>query len=126
MFDARPGDRIQCLGPLGRPFVPAAAPDEAWLVAGGVGLGPFVMLAEALPGTGGLGEREAALLYLLDPPEEQRAVVLSFGLIWSTVIILGRITIGLVSALLPRAETQSTLSQEEPETERQPAATARG
>ena len=87
---------------------------------------PFVILAEALPGTGGLGEREASLLYLLDPPEEQRAVVLSFGLIWSTVIILGRITIGLVSALLPRAETQSTLSQEEPETERQPAATAPG
>src|SRR5437868_2356292 len=36
LFDARPGDRIQCLGPLGRPFVPTAAPDEAWLVAGGV------------------------------------------------------------------------------------------
>jgi dihydroorotate dehydrogenase electron transfer subunit len=48
LFDARPGDRVQCLGPLGRPFAPVAAPDEAWLVAGGVGLAPFAMLADVL------------------------------------------------------------------------------
>ena len=48
LFDAKPGDRIQCLGPLGRPFVPVAAPDEAWLVAGGVGLAPFATLAGTL------------------------------------------------------------------------------
>jgi dihydroorotate dehydrogenase electron transfer subunit len=48
LFDAKPGDRIQCLGPLGRPFAPVAPPDEAWMVAGGVGLAPFATLAEAL------------------------------------------------------------------------------
>jgi dihydroorotate dehydrogenase electron transfer subunit len=48
LFDAKPGDRIQCLGPLGRPFAPVSPPDEAWLVAGGVGLAPFATLADML------------------------------------------------------------------------------
>ena len=48
LYEARPGDRIDCLGPLGRPFVPVDPPLEAWMVAGGVGLAPFVTLAEAL------------------------------------------------------------------------------
>ncbi len=48
LYDAKPGDRVQCLGPLGRPFAPVAAPDEAWIVAGGVGLAPFANLAAAL------------------------------------------------------------------------------
>jgi dihydroorotate dehydrogenase electron transfer subunit len=48
LFDAKPGEHVQCLGPLGRPFAPVAAPDEAWLVAGGVGLAPFATLAETL------------------------------------------------------------------------------
>lgn len=52
LFDARPGDRIMCLGPLGRPFVPIAPPAEAWMVAGGVGLAPFATLAEALAAQG--------------------------------------------------------------------------
>jgi hypothetical protein len=65
---------------------------------------PFVILAESLPGTGGLGERETALVYLLHVSEDQRAVVLSFGLIWSAVVILGRVTIGLVSSWLPQAQ----------------------
>jgi dihydroorotate dehydrogenase electron transfer subunit len=48
LFDARPGDHVQCLGPLGRPFAAVSQPDEAWLVAGGVGLAPFATLSEAL------------------------------------------------------------------------------
>jgi len=48
LFDAQPGDRILCLGPLGKPFVPVDPPTEAWMVAGGVGLAPFATLAEAL------------------------------------------------------------------------------
>jgi dihydroorotate dehydrogenase electron transfer subunit len=48
LFSARTGDRIGVLGPLGKPFVPADPPAEAWMVAGGVGLAPFVTLAEAL------------------------------------------------------------------------------
>ena len=71
LYDARPGDRIQCLGPLGRPFVPIAAPDEAWLVAGGVGLAPFATLAQVLRErrihvTLYYGARRAAELFYLD------------------------------------------------------------
>lgn len=71
LYDARPGDRIGCLGPLGRPFVPVDPPAEAWMVAGGVGLAPFVTLAEALAArrtsmTLFYGARTAADLYYAD------------------------------------------------------------
>jgi dihydroorotate dehydrogenase electron transfer subunit len=71
LYDARPGDRIQCLGPLGRPFAPIAAPGEAWLVAGGVGLAPFATLAQVLRSrsvkvTLYYGARRAAELFYLD------------------------------------------------------------
>ena len=71
IYEARPGDRIQCLGPLGRPFVPVAAPDEAWLVAGGVGLAPFATLAQVLRERGTevklyYGARRASELFYLD------------------------------------------------------------
>lgn len=52
LYEAEPGDRIACLGPLGRPFTPVRAPQEAWMVAGGVGLAPFATLAEALSKAG--------------------------------------------------------------------------
>ena len=39
---------FRCLGPLGRPFTPIDPPAEAWMIAGGVGLAPFLTLAEAL------------------------------------------------------------------------------
>jgi dihydroorotate dehydrogenase electron transfer subunit len=48
LFDAAPHARVACLGPLGRPFDLVTAPDEAWMIAGGVGLAPFATLAEAL------------------------------------------------------------------------------
>jgi dihydroorotate dehydrogenase electron transfer subunit len=48
LFDAEAGARVACVGPLGRPFVPVDPPEEAWMVAGGVGLAPFASLAEAL------------------------------------------------------------------------------
>lgn len=71
LFDARPGDRVQCLGPLGRPFAPVTAPEEAWLVAGGVGLAPFATLAEMLRSRNVrvklfYGARRAAELFYLD------------------------------------------------------------
>jgi dihydroorotate dehydrogenase electron transfer subunit len=52
VFDAEPGDSIQCLGPLGRPFVPVRPPLAAWMVAGGVGLAPFAALGEELSARG--------------------------------------------------------------------------
>ena len=71
LFEAEPGERICCLGPLGKPFTPVDPPSTAWLVAGGVGLAPFAMLAEALRRRGTVtrlyyGGRRAADLFYLD------------------------------------------------------------
>lgn len=52
LYNATIGSRLPCLGPLGRPFTPIAPPRQAWLVAGGVGLAPFLTLADALRGNG--------------------------------------------------------------------------
>ena len=48
LFGLQAGDRLQVLGPLGRPFSVVAPPSQAWMVAGGVGLAPFATLGEAL------------------------------------------------------------------------------
>jgi dihydroorotate dehydrogenase electron transfer subunit len=71
LFDLEPGRRVPCLGPLGRPFEVVSPPVAAWLVAGGVGLAPFVPLAEALAAQGVettlfYGARRAAELLALD------------------------------------------------------------
>lgn len=52
LYDADAGDTISVLGPLGQPFVPVHPPAAAWMVAGGVGLAPFVTVAEALAALG--------------------------------------------------------------------------
>jgi dihydroorotate dehydrogenase electron transfer subunit len=52
LYGADVGDRIDCLGPLGRPFEPVAPPAEGWMIAGGVGLAPFATLAQALAARG--------------------------------------------------------------------------
>jgi dihydroorotate dehydrogenase electron transfer subunit len=52
LYDAEPGSRVACLGPLGRPFEPVDPPEQAWMVAGGVGLAPFATLAETLVARG--------------------------------------------------------------------------
>jgi dihydroorotate dehydrogenase electron transfer subunit len=71
LYEAEPGSRVECLGPLGRPFEAVAPPAEAWMVAGGVGLAPFVTLAEALlargtPATLFYGARRAQDLHCAD------------------------------------------------------------
>ena len=71
LYDARPGQHVACLGPLGRPFTPVDSPVEAWMVAGGVGLAPFATLAESLaaaktPTTLFYGARTADELFYLD------------------------------------------------------------
>lgn len=48
LYEARQGQRIACLGPLGRPFTIVERPIQAWMVAGGVGLAPFATLAQSL------------------------------------------------------------------------------
>ncbi len=71
LYEARPGDRVACLGPLGRPFTVVDPPCDAWMVAGGVGLAPFATLAASLRTRGVhvtlfYGARTAAELFYLD------------------------------------------------------------
>ena len=71
LYELEPGDVVSCLGPLGVPFKPVAAPAEAWMVAGGVGLAPFATLAESLaaaktPTTLFYGARTAEELFYLE------------------------------------------------------------
>ena len=71
IYDARDGQRVDCLGPLGRPFTIVEPPSQAWMIAGGVGLAPFATLAQALRGRGVsstlfYGARRAAELFYLD------------------------------------------------------------
>ena len=52
LYEVEPGTHLPVLGPLGIPFEPVSPPAEAWMVAGGVGLAPFLTLAEALRDAG--------------------------------------------------------------------------
>jgi dihydroorotate dehydrogenase electron transfer subunit len=71
LYDARPVERIPCLGPLGLPFTVVDPPIEGWMIAGGVGLAPFAALADALRARGVratlfYGARRAAELFYLE------------------------------------------------------------
>jgi dihydroorotate dehydrogenase electron transfer subunit len=71
LFTVKPGEHIQCLGPLGQPFSPVVNPKEAWMVAGGVGLAPFATLAQVarkqeVSTTLFYGGRTASDLYYID------------------------------------------------------------
>ena len=81
LFEAAPGARISCLGPLGRPFETVVPPAEAWMIAGGVGLAPFVTLVEALrslgtPMTLFYGARTAGELFFVEEFEHLGAHVI--------------------------------------------------
>jgi dihydroorotate dehydrogenase electron transfer subunit len=71
LYEVESGARIACLGPLGRPFEPVDPPAQGWMVAGGVGLAPFLTLAEALHARGTAttlfyGARRASELYRIE------------------------------------------------------------
>ena len=71
LYDTRGGQRIDCLGPLGRPFTVVDPPTEAWRIAGGVGLAPFAALGDALRQRGVrttlfYGARRQSELFYLD------------------------------------------------------------
>ena len=97
------GTRLPLLGPLGRPFEPVDPPAEAWMVAGGVGLAPFVTLGTALAARGTrttlfYGARRAEELYCLD-----LFAAMGISIVLSTEDgsrgIRGRITAPLADAL---------------------------
>ena len=71
LFEAKVGQKVAVLGPLGRPFTQVDAHTQAWMVAGGVGLAPFAVLAEQLrarqvPTTLFYGARSGAELFYLE------------------------------------------------------------
>jgi dihydroorotate dehydrogenase electron transfer subunit len=100
------GAKLWTLGPLGRPFEPLDPPGEAWMIAGGVGLAPFVTLAEALAARG----TAATLFYGARRAEELYCVDL-FHNLGATVVLAtedgsagakGRVTVPLEEALRAR------------------------
>jgi dihydroorotate dehydrogenase electron transfer subunit len=100
------GTRLQVLGPLGRPFEPVDPPAEAWMVAGGVGLAPFVTLAAALaarktPTTLFYGARRADELYCVDL-FEALGVTIVLGTEDGSRGVHGRITVPLEAWLRQR------------------------
>jgi dihydroorotate dehydrogenase electron transfer subunit len=100
------GARLGVLGPLGRPFEPIDPPADAWMVAGGVGLAPFVTLAAALAAR----KTKTTLFYGARRADELHCVELfdAFGvtLVLATEDgsrgVRGRITGPLASALNAR------------------------
>lgn len=50
LAEKRPGDKINVLGPIGRPFEPNPDRPNCLLIGGGVGIPPIVFLAETLQG----------------------------------------------------------------------------
>lgn len=113
IFDARPGDRIACLGPLGRPFTLPDTPTEVWMVAGGVGLAPFWTVAEALSGRGVpqtlfYGGRRDADLFFLDY-FERLGVSLAIATEDGSRGEAGRVTRPLERALASRRAGQQVL-----------------
>ncbi len=107
LYNAAPGTRLACLGPLGRPFSPPPAGAEVWMVAGGTGLAPFETLSEDLsaagiPGTLFYGARKASELFCVEP----------FGRRGTPVVLAtedgsrgerGRVTVPLAAALSARS-----------------------
>jgi len=77
----RAGDSVRALGPLGRSFGEPTREGPVLIVAGGVGVAPFLMLARRFRAKGRevivlLGARDASRLYLLKDLEKEGARVL--------------------------------------------------
>ncbi len=58
----RPGERVSCLGPIGRGFVPRPERPRTLLIGGGVGIPPMVFLAETLAAEPQQGWRPLVLM----------------------------------------------------------------
>jgi dihydroorotate dehydrogenase electron transfer subunit len=110
LYQARAGDRLAVLGPLGRPFIPVDPPARAWMVAGGVGLAPFASLAEALASRGTsmtlfYGARSANDLYYA-PFFERLGATLVLTTEDGTRGEAGRITLPLQRAIAERGPSE--------------------
>lgn len=108
LYDAAPGMRFSCLGPLGRPFSAPPEGAEAWMVAGGTGLAPFETLSEDLTAAGVrttlfYGARQASEIFCVDQFEKRgsRVVVATED---GSRGEPGRVTVPLTSALEARTD----------------------
>jgi dihydroorotate dehydrogenase electron transfer subunit len=111
LYEVEPRARFAVLGPLGRPFEPVPPPADAWMVAGGVGLAPFLTLAEALRDSGTrstlfYGARCASELYSVDVFERLgvRCILATEDGSCGSV---GYVTVPLGEALAAAARTQT-------------------
>ena len=113
IFDAGPGARVRCLGPLGRAFTLPDSPTEVWMVAGGVGLAPFWTVAETLsrrrvPLTLFYGGRRDSDLFYLDH-FRQLGVTIVLATEDGSLGERGRVTAPLERALRSRASGAEVL-----------------
>lgn len=107
LYDAAPGQRFSCLGPLGRPFSAPPAGSEAWMVAGGTGLAPFETFSERLaetgvPGTLFYGARRSSELFGIEP-FERRGIAVTVATEDGSRGHEGRVTAPLADALASRS-----------------------
>lgn len=106
LFQAAPGSRVSCLGPLGRPFSAVPRGSEAWMVAGGTGLAPFATMSEELEasGTAGTlfyGARRGSELFCVDR-FERRGIRVVLATEDGSAGETGRVTVPLARALAAR------------------------
>lgn len=81
LADLRVGDTAKLIGPLGKPFAAPTRPGPILIVAGGVGIPPFLLVVRDLIAKGReavvlLGARDEAHLYLRDAMTAEGARVL--------------------------------------------------
>jgi len=77
-------------------------PLRVWLFAW-----PLAKIAAVMPITqGGMGVREAALVFLLAPFGAPAALVLATGLVWEGIIVTGGLIAGATALALRRAESR--------------------
>lgn len=111
LYSVEPGDRVDCLGPLGQPWREVDPPEEAWMVAGGVGLAPFASLAGALAARGVrpvlfYGARRASDLYcreVFERLEIEMVLATEDGSCGSPGLVTGPLAMRLAAAPPDRA-----------------------
>lgn len=101
----RPGDAVQCLGPLGRPFTVPPESAEALLVAGGYGIAPFHLFGRQLLAAGRrcrvfYGGRTASDLQILGL-FERLGVAVTLATEDGSLGHRGRVTEALAAHLVP-------------------------
>jgi dihydroorotate dehydrogenase electron transfer subunit len=119
LYGLQPGDRVACLGPLGKPFTvdfdhtSHSGHAGAVMVAGGVGLAPFATLAEALAAmrvttTLVYGARSSRELFYLDM-FEQLGVRLVLATEDGSAGVRGRVTVALERELAAVRQPNATM-----------------